>query len=416
MLALERIANIVCPQHFDSETRRRGMNCVLQRSWIISVAMVTGVLVILTGCAPGLYGWRPDQAQVDPTGDPYKEYVKVRQFAIELTEAYDSRSSFNRGTIYAGTTTLLGLTAASSGLAAFGAAATGAGKSLPVVGTFINGLTSIFDSRQLAQLYTTGANKLRRTVSDSDGAFLQEPTIGGKWRNITTLQEKALDIMSEVEEARNSVLPDPRKVVERAVKAKDEVEEALSIKPKITNVTPRVVSLNGFPGVRILGSGFDSSTTLTLNGFPVQPRFVSEGEIQFNVTQVTEAKDYIIVVRNRFNREAGSPVTFVQANVAVRNCKLVERTKDVMKHVVILIEGTGFQEDGSIDVEAKADSAIVGVKARTWRAHTQWEIQLDNSTPDKSIAISKVAVTNMRDGGKTEWVTGALPGCVIPRA
>lgn len=392
------------------------MNCVVRRSSVSSAMTLTGVLIILTGCAPGLYGWRPDQAQVDPTGDPYKEYVKVRQFAIELTEAYDSRSSFNRGTIYAGSTTLLGLTAASSGLAAFGAAATGAGKSLPVVSTFINGLTSIFDSRQLAHSYTTGANKLRRTVSESDGAFLQEPTIRGKWRKITTLQEKALDIMSEVEEARNNALPDPRKVVERAIKAKDEIEESLSIKPKITNLIPQVVSLKGFSGVRVVGSGFDSSTTITLNGSPVPPRFVSEGEMQFIATQVTEARDYIIVVRNRFNREAGSPVTFVQADLAIRNCKVVERAKDPKKPVVALIEGAGFQEDGSIDVEAKSDTAIAVVRARTWRAHTQWEIQLDNSAPDKPITISKVAVSNPRDDGKREWAVDALPGCVVPAA
>jgi hypothetical protein len=241
--------------------------------------------------------------------------MKVREFAIQMTEAYDSRAGFNRGAIYAGSTTLLGLTGASSGLAAFGAAASAAGKSLPVVSTFVNGLFSVFDSRQLAQAYTGGANKLRRAVADSDAAFLQEPTMGGKVRKVADLQARVLDIVNEVEEARNSALPDPSKVVERALKAKEEIEEALSIKPKITSVTPRVASQKAGTTVRILGSGFDSKTTVVVSGIQLDPKgqelFLSEKEISFKTKQVQVVSEQSIVVKNRFDREAAALAAFV---------------------------------------------------------------------------------------------------------
>ncbi len=375
--------------------------------------MLLGILTNLVACSSGFYGWRPDQVRVDlpkAQGDPYFEYVRVREFAIQMTESYDSRAGFNRGSIYAGSAAVLGLTMASSGLAAFGAAASAAGKSLPLASTFLNGLFSIFDSHQLAQTYTTEANKLRRVVSESDTAFLQAPTMSEKASKVTELQERVLDIVSEVEEARNNALPDTKKAVERAVRARDEVEEALSIKPKIESITPRVATQKEGTQVTILGTGFDSRTTILLSGTQVGLIFETEKRISFKTAKVDKVTAHSIVVRNRFDKEAGSPISFVQADLNVERCEKRVRSNDPTKPVVVLVQGQGFQgsqEDGTIVFEAN-----VKVVATTWQAHSQWEVQLDNSDPSTAITVTKVEVKNPRDG--TTKAILQLNTCQVP--
>jgi hypothetical protein len=349
-------------------------------------------LVASSGCTSGFYGYRPDQIQVTLKGDSYEEYVRVREYAIKMTEAYDSRAGANRGAIYAGSTTLLGLTAASSGLGAFGAAATGAGLVLPVVSTFVNGLFSVFDSRHLANIYTTAANKLRKIVADSDAAFLAEPVDRQKWIKITDLQKSVLEVISEVEEGRNAATPDPSKAIKKAMAAKNEAEEALGIKPTITALIPSVLPLSDGL-VRVKGSGFDASAEVLLDGSAQSIQFISETELLLSVPAPTNKSltvvERSIVIRNKYGREAGSPTTLVQADLAVLRCTPGKRTAASNEPAVLFVEGTGFQPDGSVAVTAGA--TVIG---STWRSHTQWELQIDNGSPSQKVNVTKVTVTN----------------------
>src|SRR3990167_6370934 len=99
--------------------RSDDMNCLSIRRLMTLVVVLLGVITNLAGCSRGFYGWRPDQVQVNVSSlqagkDVYEEYVNVRQFAIDMTDAYDTRAGFNRSAIYAGNTGILGLSTAST--------------------------------------------------------------------------------------------------------------------------------------------------------------------------------------------------------------------------------------------------------------------------------------------------------------
>lgn len=89
--------------YFEVETRQGDLDMNRSRatSPILAVTMIV-ILTTLEGCA--LYGVRPDIPPIE-FQNPYDDYKKVRQFAVEMAEAYDSRATFNRGAIYGGSTT-----------------------------------------------------------------------------------------------------------------------------------------------------------------------------------------------------------------------------------------------------------------------------------------------------------------------
>lgn len=124
--------------------------------------------------------------------------------------------------------------------------------------------------------------------------------------------------------------------------------------------------------------------------------------MRFFTRDVNQTTVHNVIVKNRFDREAG--ITFVQANLSIEGCKLRRpRTNNPKDPVVILVTGSGFQkpDDGSIAVTGdnvqKVDSA--------WRAHTQWEVQLSNSEPQKPIKVSKMTVVNEIPAKRQEDLT-----------
>lgn len=112
--------------------------------------LVCILLLLQSGCSfhKSELGIRPDQLQITFTNfDPFDAYVSYRTFAVQLTDAYDRRASFNRFIIYGSATSVLGLATASTGLAAFGSAGTNAAKAIPLAMSFISGMLGIVDNR-----------------------------------------------------------------------------------------------------------------------------------------------------------------------------------------------------------------------------------------------------------------------------
>ena len=132
--------------------------------WLVLVAS------LLCGCAgtiriPQHLGIRPDEPypkKVDACAE-YMEYIK---YAQDLQEAYHSRASHNRGWIYVAGLLGLGVTAASGGLAAAGAAGVGTLALLSISGGVSAGAFATLNNSDLSDIYTISANRVDKALAE----------------------------------------------------------------------------------------------------------------------------------------------------------------------------------------------------------------------------------------------------------
>jgi hypothetical protein len=151
--------------------------------------LLTWVLLgtILSGCAtlgagnPDIemgsrVGLRPDEPTIKlASADRCKEYYQFATYALNLKEAYRTRTTQNRGWIYVAGITGLGVAAASGALAAATAVAAGTLALLAISGGFAAASFATIDNNELANVYNVAANHIGTALAESEAQVLQAP-------------------------------------------------------------------------------------------------------------------------------------------------------------------------------------------------------------------------------------------------
>ncbi len=217
------------------------------------VTVVLLILVVMSGCSMTRVGIRPDEpatqfrtvsADKPASCQDYEDYSK---YAQELQEAYHSRATMNRGSLYVAGILALAVTAASGGLAAATAVAAGTLALLAVSGGFAAGSFAVIDNKDLAELYTISANSVDTALKESHALLPPE-----KWyenpgtcgRALRVLRDQVSDARTTLEVARTNV------AVGALVRAKEQqriLNELIAAQPtsatRIT-VTSGIIDVN----------------------------------------------------------------------------------------------------------------------------------------------------------------------------
>ena len=146
-----------------------------RRVGIVRSLALSSVLWVISGCVQ--LGIRPSMPEL--TTDPCAELRSQVQYAQDLHDAYHSRASLNRFSIYAAGILALGTAAATGGLGAAGVAAITL-TYLSISGGFASGAFAIVDNEALADVYTVYAGRIadglkvaRPLATDTDARVCQ---------------------------------------------------------------------------------------------------------------------------------------------------------------------------------------------------------------------------------------------------
>lgn len=144
--------------------------------------LVSLILVVSLsfGCSPLMsshFGIRPDEP--GPGANACEEYKALAIYGQELQEAYHSRATQNRWSIYVAGTIGLGVIAATGGLAAASAVGLGTLALLSVSGGFASGFFAVLDNATLADIYTISANRIATSLTEADGRLQLDQSKGG---------------------------------------------------------------------------------------------------------------------------------------------------------------------------------------------------------------------------------------------
>ena len=145
-------------------------------------------------------------------------FKRMLKWAENTVEAYQSRSTLNRWSIYFAT--IIGSGAASSliGLNTFGNAGSDAAKAIPIAGSFITGLTALMNNKQKADAYTRAAEKVRVAIVE---ARKQKP--GSYGAAAATLYESTAKAQNELERYRSELVQE-KQVQDELLEAKKDIE------------------------------------------------------------------------------------------------------------------------------------------------------------------------------------------------
>jgi hypothetical protein len=139
-------------------------------------------------------------------------YSDVKNWALQVADGYDTRSTFNRRAIYGGALIAAASTSALVGLAAFN---TGGGviTALPIGATFLGGTMAIYNNEQKAVIYGCASQTIRNVLIQSD--YKQA---NGNWQEGS--QTAAICLHAQVSEVIRKVnshitLLDPKNVADQ---------------------------------------------------------------------------------------------------------------------------------------------------------------------------------------------------------
>ena len=209
----------------------------IRRSARLLTLMALGM--ILTGCGtlgsfnnPNIslgsrIGLRPDDAVINVmpanTCDELTRYVA---YAVDLKEAYRTRTTQNRMWLYVGGVTGLAVAAASGGLAAAGAAAAGTLGLLAISGGFTAGALATIDNAELANVYTVAANDIDVALTTTQGRINRcSRTQEECGAEITYLSNRVMSARNTLETARTASAAG---ALARAAAAKKLLDEEIS--------------------------------------------------------------------------------------------------------------------------------------------------------------------------------------------
>jgi hypothetical protein len=172
---------------------------------IVTLGMLPWVLV---SCSSLSLGIRPNEADYQTQSQESEmacpEFRAYAKYTMALQEAYHSRASLNRFSIYASGTTGLATITATAALAAASSPSLGTLALISLGGGFATGLFALADNPTLADIYTIAANRLE-TARQVAEAKLQ-PGTDGKLNTNHVACKDALDYLrQEVVQAKNNL-------------------------------------------------------------------------------------------------------------------------------------------------------------------------------------------------------------------
>ena len=121
-----------------------------------------------------IHGLRPDEP-ITGIGAPCQEYKDYTTYALNLKEAYRTRTTQNRMWLYVAGITGLGVAAASGALAAATAVAAGTLALLAISGGFAAASFATIDNSELANVYNMAANQIGTALAEAESERLLAP-------------------------------------------------------------------------------------------------------------------------------------------------------------------------------------------------------------------------------------------------
>jgi hypothetical protein len=262
------------------------MASVRARHWVGRLLAWVVLGTILTGCANATFksdlsfgsriGLRPDEPNVGvPTPTACDEYKTYTRYAMDLKEAYRTRTTQNRTWIYVAGITGLGVAAASGALAAATAVAAGTLALLAISGGFAAGTFMTIDNPELANVYNMAGNQIGTALAAAESQVLLAPEPKDCSAALATLVTAVSDARNTLETARTNSAAGALVRAQAGVRAVTE-PTANPLGASLTHVT-----LNGeITAMNTVTSGpvpvpADGLLTLTVKNVPlesVQPK------------------------------------------------------------------------------------------------------------------------------------------------
>lgn len=260
------------------------MASVRARHWVGRLLMWVVLGTILTGCANATFmsdhsfgsriGLRPDEPKVGvPTPTACEEYKTYAQYALDLKEAYRTRTTQNRTWIYVAGITGLGVAAASGALAAATAVAAGTLALLAISGGFAAASFATIDNTELANVYNMSGNQIGTALATAESQVLLAPSPKDCSAALATLVTAVSDARNTLETARTNSAAG---ALIRATAGQQAIKDVIAAQQDLTHVTLKgeITAINDVPHGPVAVPA-DGLVKLTVKNVPlesVQPK------------------------------------------------------------------------------------------------------------------------------------------------